>query len=326
MPSPRAVLTPDSLAMLQVIADTGSFAAAARQLGLVPSALTYRVRQMEEALDVLLFDRRSRQAQATQAGHTLLLEGQRLLQDLDAVAHRVRRVATGWEAELTVMADGIVSQSTLFDLVEAFYALGSPTRVRLEVGILSGTLEALTSGRADLAIGVVTPQSGVAGLQLRDLGDMTFDFAVAPFHPLAKAQEPITDAQLLEHRLVVVADSGQRDTTSVGLLDGQDTLTVGHMQAKIDAQVRGLGCGFLPDCMARPYLDAGLLVVKPVSRSTRQMRMRYAWAPPAGGEPGRALQWWLGQLDSPTTRQALMRHQPPAVSPFLARHAPAGGR
>ena len=36
--------------MLQVIADTGSFAAAARQLQLVPSALTYRVRQMEEAL------------------------------------------------------------------------------------------------------------------------------------------------------------------------------------------------------------------------------------------------------------------------------------
>ena len=37
--------------MLQVIADTGSFAAAARQLQLVPRALTYRVRQMEEALD-----------------------------------------------------------------------------------------------------------------------------------------------------------------------------------------------------------------------------------------------------------------------------------
>ena len=43
--------------MLQAIADEGSFAAAARALGLVPSALTYRVRQIEDALDVLLFDR-----------------------------------------------------------------------------------------------------------------------------------------------------------------------------------------------------------------------------------------------------------------------------
>ena len=72
MPSSRDVLTPDSLAMLQAIAETGSFAAAARSLGLVPSALTYRVRQIEDALDVLLFDRSSRQAQPTEAGQALL--------------------------------------------------------------------------------------------------------------------------------------------------------------------------------------------------------------------------------------------------------------
>ncbi|MBF9263766.1 LysR family transcriptional regulator, partial [Paracidovorax cattleyae] len=51
-PPARDALTPDSLAMLQVISETGSFAAAARQLGVVPSAVTYRVRQIEEALDV----------------------------------------------------------------------------------------------------------------------------------------------------------------------------------------------------------------------------------------------------------------------------------
>ncbi len=53
MPSPRDVLTPDALAMLQTVAHTGSFAAAARALDLVPSALSYRVRQIEDALDVL---------------------------------------------------------------------------------------------------------------------------------------------------------------------------------------------------------------------------------------------------------------------------------
>jgi molybdenum-dependent DNA-binding transcriptional regulator ModE len=57
--SPRDVLTPDALAMLQRIAEAGSFAAAARTAGMVPSALTYRVRQIEDALDVLLFDRSS---------------------------------------------------------------------------------------------------------------------------------------------------------------------------------------------------------------------------------------------------------------------------
>ena len=54
MLTPRQVLTPEGLAMLQSIDQLGSFAAAARAMGLVPSALSYRVRQMEEALDVLL--------------------------------------------------------------------------------------------------------------------------------------------------------------------------------------------------------------------------------------------------------------------------------
>ena len=88
MQTARNVLTPDALAMLQTIATEGSFAAAARTLGLVPSALTYRVRQIEDALDVLLFDRSSRQAKLTPAGDELLREGTRLLNEIDAVANR----------------------------------------------------------------------------------------------------------------------------------------------------------------------------------------------------------------------------------------------
>ena len=100
MSSARDVLTPDALTMLQTIARHGSFAAAARDMGVVPSALSYRVRQMEEALDVLLFNRASRQAKLTAAGHELLSEGMRLLTDMDSIAHRVKRVATGWESQL----------------------------------------------------------------------------------------------------------------------------------------------------------------------------------------------------------------------------------
>ena len=96
MPSARDVLTPDALAMLEAIARAGSFAAAARTLGLVPSALSYRVRQIEDALDVLLFDRSSRQARLTPSGAELLREGSRILEEIDAMANRVKRVATGW--------------------------------------------------------------------------------------------------------------------------------------------------------------------------------------------------------------------------------------
>ena len=53
--SPRAALSPENLGLLDAVARLGSMAAAARELGMVPSALTYRIRQIEDALDVLLF-------------------------------------------------------------------------------------------------------------------------------------------------------------------------------------------------------------------------------------------------------------------------------
>jgi len=104
----RNALTPEALAMVDAIARSGSFAAAARELGKVPSALTYSVRQLEDALDVLLFDRSSRQAKLTAAGEELLEHGRRVLGEVDALANRVQRVATGWEASLTIAADGVI--------------------------------------------------------------------------------------------------------------------------------------------------------------------------------------------------------------------------
>lgn len=306
MPSSRDVLTPDSLAMLQTIADTGSFAAAARSLGLVPSALTYRVRQIEDALDVLLFDRSSRHAQATEAGQALLREGARLLQEIDAVAHRVKRVATGWEPQLTIVLDGVIARTPIFELVEAFYALNPPTTLKLRDGILNGTLELMTSGQADLAIGVAVNTSNVSELQTREIGEIEFVFALAPHHPLAKLEEPLSDEVLLQHRMIAVADSGLRSNTSFGLVNGQDVLTVDSMQAKLEAQVRGIGAGFLPRGMVQAYLDAGLLVTRQVQRANRDLRLYYAWPGPAQRTPGRALQWWLAQLESPATRKALM--------------------
>jgi DNA-binding transcriptional LysR family regulator len=326
MSSVRDVLTPEALGLIAAVHRTGSLAAAARELGVVPSALTYRVRQMEDALDVLLFDRSSRQARLTEAGHELLREGNRLLIELDAVAHRVRRVATGWEPQLTITADGVVSSTTLFELCEAFYALNPPTRLRLRSETLSGTWETLVAGQADLAIGCVVEVSQSRGILNRSMGQLAFVYAVAPHHPLAGVEGSISDELLQQHRAVAVADTTVRGGgLSVGLLGGQDVLTVPTMQHKLEAQLRGMGCGFLPECLARPYIAAGRLVVKTVDRSRSPVAMSYAWrgatpqpvkksakaAAAAGpaGMPGRALSWWLEQLASPLTQLALLeRH------------------
>ena len=309
MTAARDVLTPDALAMLQTIAQAGSFAAAARAIGLVPSTLTYRVRQIEDALDVLLFDRGSRQARLTPAGAELLREGGRILEAIDAMANRVKRVATGWEPQLTIAVDGIISRTTLMELCDSFLALAPPTRLRLRDETLSGTLEALVSGQADLAIGVVDPTTD-ADIHGKPLGDIQFVYAISPHHPLARAPEPLTDDIVRQHRAVAVADSIRRGGgVTVGLLPGQDVFTVATMQAKLDAQLRGMGGGFVPECMARAYIDSGRLVVKKMERPQRVARMHYAWRGANRSRQGRALQWWLKQLESPATRLALLELQ-----------------
>src|SRR3990167_3889338 len=245
MQNARDVLTPDALTMLQTIASAGSFAAAARDLGLVPSALTYRVRQIEDALDVLLYDRSSRQARLTEAGAELLREAARLLADIDAVANRVKRVATGWEPQLTIAVDSIISKDTVMELCATFFTLNPPTRIKLRDETLSGTLEALISGQADRARGVPEASTN-AGIHSKPLGDVSFVYAVAPHHPLANAPEPLKDELVRQHRAVAVADTITRGGgLTFGLLGGQDVFTVATMQDKLDAQLRGLGSGFV---------------------------------------------------------------------------------
>ena len=309
----RNTLTPETLGLIDAVHRTGSMAAAARQLGVVPSALTYRIRLVEDALDVLLFDRSSRQAKLTPAGAELLREGNRLLTELDAVANRVKRIATGWEPLLTLAIDSVISRSTVMELCESFFALAPPTRLKIRHEALSGTLEALTSGQADLAIGVAIEASLNRSVQSKPLGMLRFVYAVAPHHPLALAAEPISDAALMPHRAVAVADSVQRGSgLTVGLMGGQDIFTVPGMQEKLDAQLRGLGGGFLPEPLARPHITSGRLVEKRIQGAERRIPLSYAWRNSAQASEGRALQWWLAQLGHAATRKMLLDRSPPA--------------
>lgn len=313
----RNALTPEALTMIDLIARSGSFAAAAREMGKVPSALTYSVRQLEEALDVLLFDRSSRQARLTAAGEELLHEGRRLLLEVDAVANRVKRIATGWETQLTIAFDNILAPTALFELTEAFYALRvstrgapdspPPTRLRLRTEVLSGTWEALATGQADLAIGGAFDAAPTPGIQIEPLGDIEMLFAVAPHHPLAATPEPLAAETIAQHRIVAIADSARSFTPiTVGVQPGQDVLTVPSLAAKLEAQLRGLGCGSLPEPLLRRHVEAGRLVVKQTRLTTRRVGLRYAWHAPSNSAPGLALQWWLAQLRSAATRKALL--------------------
>lgn len=304
MPTPRDVLTPATFAMLQTIAAAGSFASAARTLKMVPSALTYRVRQIEDALDVLLFDRRSRRAVLTEAGAELLREGAIFLSELDAVANRVMRVARGWEPRFTISVDAIVDNAALMAACRAFMALDPPTQLTLRTETLSGTLDAVATGRADLAIGVVVDPSAKGGLRREPLGVLQHVFTMSPRHRLAALPEPLTDDTLRPFRATVVADSVlQGDGLTIGALAGQDAITLSDLPMAIDAQLAGLAAGYLPLPAVKPYLASGRLVARRVVRPIPELAVSYVWRT---DHAGACLAWWLTRLHAPAVRAALL--------------------
>ncbi|MDM9557787.1 MULTISPECIES: LysR family transcriptional regulator [Bordetella] len=298
-------ITPELLYMVDAIARHGSFAKAARELDKVPSAVTYAVRKLEDALDVLLFDRSGHRARLTPAGETLLHDGRQVLQSLDALAGRVKRVATGWELELRVAASAVLPRAPLYDLVEGFREMAAVTTLRLSTEVLSGNWDALASGRADLVIGADAAGAPSGAYHSQPMGQMQFAFCVAPHHPLAALRRPLAAADIAAYCAVVVADTS-RDLPprTRGLLSEQPLIVMPDMQAKIDAQVRGLGCGYLPLTLAAPYITRGELVqcatddAVPITE-----QLVYAWRDRA---PGQALKWWLQKLRSPRLCASLL--------------------
>jgi DNA-binding transcriptional LysR family regulator len=118
--------------------------------------------------------------------------------------------------------------------------------------------------------------------------------------------EPLKHEQILAHRAVAIGDSSRNlPPRSVGLLTGQDVLTVPDMESKVAAQVAGLGCGYLPAHAAAPLIKAKRLVVKEVEEIKPAGNLYYAWR---AREKGKALRWFLKRLEDQDVRASLLRY------------------
>jgi DNA-binding transcriptional LysR family regulator len=287
-------LTLDAIAVIDAIDRHGSFAAAAESLHRVPSSITYTVQKLEQDIDVKLFDRSGHRALLTPAGEKLLREGRHLLRGAEDLEAMVKRVHSGWETELRIAVGDLVPIPRLYPVIEEFYAAGHATRVRLGLEVLTGVWDALVSGRADLAVGVDGEIAPYGSYATHALGKVPFVFVVAPHHPLARAKEPLSEAQIVAHRAIAVADTSRTlPARTVGIAGTQDVLTVPDMQTKCEAHRRGLGAGYVPRHYVEADLKSGRLISKQLSNDLPAPVTSFAWRE---SDDGRALAWFTERL------------------------------
>lgn len=286
----RHAISLDALRILDAIERKGSFGAAAEAIHKVPSALSYTVAKLEADLAVSIYDRSGQRAVLTPAGRLLLDEGRHLLAAAERLEALIQQLISGWEPSLRIARDTILPMAPLLGVLGQFNQLDKQVEISLSDEVLGGSWDALVAERCDLILGA-GGELPRGHFEYRTIGEVEFVFAVAAGHPLTLSTAPVDQAAIRDLPTIVVADSSRSlPGRSSGILDGRHTIRVASMQAKLDAQVLGLGVGFLPKHLAEPALLSGSLVALPCSIPRPNMPAYMAWRK---DNKGLALQWFV---------------------------------
>ncbi|WP_432463666.1 LysR family transcriptional regulator [Agarivorans sp. QJM3NY_33] len=286
-------ITLEALKALDAIDKQGSFAAAAASLYKVPSALSYTIKKLEQDIGVDLFDRSKQRATLTPAGKLALQHGRELLLASQRMLDSIQQLDSGWESELRIARDTVIPSAPLFQLLQKFSQLEQHVNITLGVEALGGGWDALHSRRADIVIGA-NGELPKGLFNMHKIGSLMFVFCVAPEHPLALVETPISAEQLAQYPAIVVTDTSQQlPVRDSGLFISKQVIRVNTMHAKIVAQQQGLGTGFLPKHLIKSHLDDGSLIEKNCHLPRPAQDIYIAWHKQ---QTGKAFDWFVQQL------------------------------
>ncbi|MCA9616658.1 MAG: LysR family transcriptional regulator [Myxococcales bacterium] len=279
-------LTLDQLRVLDAIAAEGTFAKAARRLHRATSAVSYAVKQLEEALELSLFDRSGHRATLTPAGQRLLVEAREVLDRVDQLGRVASELSSGFEPRLLVVLDGVLPLEPLMIALRRFHELGTPTRVELKVEFLLGVHERFVQDDADLFLSLGL-EGDAPELAWQPLPDLEVILTAAPHHPLATRSRRWSREELASHVEVTVADSSRAGSARVAALGSPSVVRLSDFHAKREALLSGIGFGWLPRHLADALLKERRLAVVPFEDGfRRRFSPRLGWhrdRPPGRG-------------------------------------------
>ena len=252
-------------------AELGSFAKAAKDLGISAVAVSQNISRLEAALGVRLLARSTRALQLTPEGQAFLEQCRQPLAQLDAACKEVASDARSASGKLRATVVSPVAYLYLIPLLPKFQQRYPGIALELE---LSEDSSPLIAKRFDVGIRVGALND--AAFVARPLGPLRLLLCASPAY-LAQAGTPQSLDDLARHRALLMQITGREQPTpfivqtrggeagagarSMQFLQLQGHFICNDFRSLAQACSDGLGIAQLPQPLALPLLKSGQLKV-----------------------------------------------------------------
>lgn len=232
----------EQLIIFKTVIETGSFSAAARQLGKVPSAVSMSIANFEIDLNLKLFERIGREPVPTAQAMNLFEKTEQLLTEINQWKQHAVALSHGLESSLNI----VVVSELLHTQWTDYISLLENQFPTLQINIFSAPQEdaqkMLLLGQAQLAL--MFEREQLEGYeQFVELKREALVPVAASNHALAQFQQ-VSFEQILQSRQIVVA-SRDKSIKPELLYSKQNWRTDNHHSA-CSMIIQGLGWGVLP--------------------------------------------------------------------------------
>ena len=242
-------LDANALELFARVAQAGSFAQAARELGLTRAAISRRIAAIENAVGLTLFARSTRSLGLTEAGRRLHARARAVREAAESARLALRHTRDQLDGTIRISATASFGRHVLAPLLARFQALHPA--VRYELFFTDRRVDLLREG-LDIAFRVTSkpPEAWVAQpvlrFEVRAYGNDRFpsgrspqDVATAPVLLLGQSEEPF--ASQWQH------DDGRRDDVSL-----QAAAWGSDLDGLIALACHGAGLVVAPDFCVEP--------------------------------------------------------------------------
>ncbi len=251
-------LLPDMAAFVHVV-EAGHFSAAARRLGVTPSAVSRQVQRLEQALAVRLIERSTRRLRVTEAGEAVCAHCRDMIQAASAAVEAAGQLQAVPRGLVRLSAPVAYARHLIHPHVADF--LARYPQVDLHLLLLDRLVDPIAEG-VDLVVRVTDhPFEGWAA---RPLHAVDYVLCASPAY-LQAYGAPTHPRELAGHECLHLGESREDQRWRFGRGGERATVAVrgrypaNHSGVRCDAALAGLGIAALPDYVAQALLDEGRL-------------------------------------------------------------------